>query len=141
MILTRYSTDRELNALNRQVNQLLHEIFPATARLSERYSPAVEISETENSIEVKVELPGIDPNAVDIQVTKDFVSIRGERKRPEGTSASEFRYGEFGRSIVLPVKVQNTAATADYQEGILRLTLPKVEEEKNKVVKVQLTKE
>ncbi|MEG3439871.1 Hsp20/alpha crystallin family protein [Pannus brasiliensis CCIBt3594] len=139
MILTRYSTDRDVQALNRQVDRLLHEILPVPAR--SLYSPTVEVSETENSIEVKVELPGIDVNNVEIQVTKELVSIRGERKRPEGTPVSEFRYGQFGRSIVLPAKVQNTAVTADYRDGILYLTLPKAEEEKNKVVKVQLTKE
>lgn len=139
MILTRYSTDRDFQALNRQVDRLLQEILPVPAR--SLYSPAVEVSETENSIEVKVELPGIEVNDVEIQVTKDLVSIRGERKRSEKTPVSEFRYGRFGRSIVLPAKVQNTAASADYKDGILHLTLPKAEEEKNKVVKVQLTKE
>ncbi len=145
MMLTRYSPDRELNALHRQMNQLLNEIVP-TAGFADRflYSPAVEMSETENAIEIKVELPGIDINDVAVEVTKEMVSIRGERKRAEesaGTRASEFRYGKFGRLLPLPAKVQNTAVTADYKDGILLLTLPKAEEEKNKVVKVNLVKE
>jgi HSP20 family protein len=131
MMLTRYSPDRELIALHRQMNQLLNEV-----RFS--YSPAVEMSETENSIEIKVELPGIDIQNVEVEATKNAVSIRGERKRTDDAKVSEFRYGKFGRLLALPAKVQNTAVTAEYKDGILFLTLPKAEEEKNKVVKVNL---
>ena len=54
---------------------------------------------------------------------------------------SEFRYGKFSRVIPLPVRIQNTNVTAEYKDGILNLTLPKAEEEKNKVVKVNLLDE
>ena len=91
----------------------------------------------------------------------DRVAIAGERKsetkseEDEGASSevssdvyvargkthSEFRYGKFQRVIPLPVRIQNNLVTADYKDGILNLTLPKSEEEKNKVVKVNLLKE
>jgi HSP20 family protein len=141
MILTRYSPDREFNTLHHPLYQLLTEVLPANRS---SYSPAVEVSETENSIEICVELPGIDIKDVEVEVTKNMVSIRGERKRPEenaGTKVSEFRYGKFGRLLPLTARVQNTAVTANYQNGILFLTLPKAEEEKNKVVKVNLVRE
>ncbi|NEO63673.1 MAG: Hsp20/alpha crystallin family protein, partial [Moorea sp. SIO4G2] len=56
----------------------------------------------------------------------------------KGVKRSEFRYGKFQRIIPLPVRVQNTKVEAEYKDGILNLTLPKAEEEKNKVVKVNL---
>ncbi len=82
---------------------------------------------------------------LDIQVTADRVSISGERKEEsksedKGVTRSEFRYGKFQRVIPLPVRIQNTNVTADYKDGILNLTLPKAEEEKNKVVKILLAK-
>ncbi|MEH2065263.1 MAG: Hsp20/alpha crystallin family protein [Nostoc sp.] len=71
------------------------------------------------------------------------VHISGERKSEtktenNGTTKSEFYYGKFQRVIPLPARVQNTNVTADYKDGILNLTLPKSEQEKNKVVKVNL---
>ena len=78
------------------------------------------------------------PNC-DIQVMADRVAIAGERKSEiNEKTRSEFRYGKFQRVIPLPVRIQNTNVTADYKDGILNLTLPKSEEEKNKVVKVSL---
>jgi HSP20 family protein len=141
MILTRYSPDREFNTLHHPLYQLLTEVIPVH-RFG--YSPAVEVSETENSLEICVELPGIDIKDVEVEVTKNMVSIRGERKRLEensGSKVSEFRYGKFARLLPLTARIQNTAITANYQNGILFLTLPKAEEEKNKVVKVNLVRE
>jgi HSP20 family protein len=81
---------------------------------------------------------------LDIQVTMDRVAISGERKsetktEEHGVTRSEFHYGKFSRVIPLPARIQNTNVTADYKDGILNLTLPKAEEEKNKVVKIDLS--
>lgn len=94
-------------------------------------------------IHLKLELPGLEAKDLDIQVTQDAVHISGERKSQtktenNGTTRSEFYYGKFQRVIPLSAKVQNTNVTADYKDGILNLTLPKTEQEKNKVVKVNL---
>ena len=80
---------------------------------------------------------------LDIQVTADSVSISGERKEESksedgGVTRSEFRYGKFSRVIPLPVEIQNSKVTAEYKDGILNLTLPKSEEEKTQVVKVNV---
>jgi HSP20 family protein len=79
----------------------------------------------------------------DIQVSRDSISVSGERKEEflseeKGVTRSEFRYGKFQRVIPLPARIQNTKVKAEYQDGILKLTLPKAEAEKNKVVKVNL---
>ena len=78
-----------------------------------------------------------------MQVTEKAVYLSGERKseaksEDKGVIKSEFHYGKFQRVIPLPARIQNTNVTADYKDGILNLTLPKAEEEKNKVVKVNL---
>jgi HSP20 family protein len=80
---------------------------------------------------------------LDVQVTENTVAIRGERKsetksEDKGVTRSEFHYGKFQRIIPLPARVQNTNVKAEYKDGILTLTLPKTEAEKNKVVKVNL---
>ena len=80
---------------------------------------------------------------LDIQVMAERVAISGERKsetksEENGKTRSEFRYGKFQRVIPLPARIQNTNVTAEYKDGILNLTLPKAEDEKNKVVKINL---
>lgn len=148
MALVRYNPWQEINALQRQLNRLFNEELP-TANWGEFGNlakvPAAELIETEEALHLKLEVPGMDASNLDIQITVDHVSISGERKEEtksedEGVTRSEFHYGKFKRVIPLPARIQNTNVTAEYKDGILNLTLPKTEEEKNKVVKVNLEK-
>ncbi|HAG80897.1 MAG TPA: heat-shock protein [Cyanobacteria bacterium UBA12227] len=145
MTLVRWNPWREIDTLQRQMNRLFEQdLVPATGWVKNfPRVPAAELSETEDAIQLKVEIPGIDAKDLDVQVTEDAVSIVGERKQEtkteeNGTTRSEFHYGKFQRVIPLPARIQNTNVTADYKDGILNLTLPKTEAEKNKVVKVNL---
>ena len=135
MAFTVYSTSRKINLLPRQIEQLFQEVLPTTSLVSR---PPVEISVNEDSVELKIELPGMDIKDIDVQVSKQMLSINGQRQRPTEVKDSEFNYGKFSRLIALPVPVQNSQVTANYQDGILYLTLPKASAETNKVVKVNL---
>ncbi|MBD2682488.1 MULTISPECIES: Hsp20/alpha crystallin family protein [Nostoc] len=144
-MLVRYSPWQELNALERHLNGLLGDTKVPSARFEKAFIrvPAVELQETKDAIHLKLELPGISAKDLDVQVTEDAVHISGERKsetktEEKGTTKSEFYYGKFQRVIPLSTRVQNTNVTAEYKDGILNLTLPKTEQEKNKVVKVNL---
>lgn len=146
MALVRYNPWQEMNSLQRQLNRLFDDaLIPANWGDFNNLSkiPAAELTETEDAVHLKLEVPGMEAKDLDIQVMADRVAISGERKseiksEDNGRTRSEFRYGKFSRVIPLPIKIQNTNVTADYKDGILNLTLPKAEEEKNKVVKVNL---
>ncbi|ACK67962.1 heat shock protein Hsp20 [Rippkaea orientalis PCC 8801] len=146
MALIRYTPSRDMETLQRQMNRLFDDIFaPTWDREVKALStvPAAELSETNEAILLKLEVPGMKPEDLDIQVTKEAVYISGERKQEtvsedKGVTRTEFRYGKFERAIALPALVNNTNVSAEYKDGILHLTLPKAEEEKNKVVKVSL---
>jgi HSP20 family protein len=146
MALVRYNPWHEMNSLQRQLNHLFDDAltndnwgdFGNLAKV-----PAAELTETDDAVHLKLEVPGMEAKDLDVQVMVDRVAIAGERKSEtksieDGRTRSEFRYGKFSRVIPLPVRIQNTNVTADYKDGILNLTLPKSEEEKNKVVKVNL---
>jgi HSP20 family protein len=112
-------------------------------RLGWNFTPSAEIEETKDAVQLKLEVPGMEAKDLDIQVSEDSVSISGERRsetktEDKGIVRSEFRYGQFQRVIPLPVRVKHDQVQAEYKDGILRLTLPKAEEEKQKVVKVNL---
>ncbi|SRR5579883_455138 len=145
MALIRWEPFREFETLQRQMNRLFDEIRP-TSRQSEAaiaFIPPAEMEENPDSIQLRMELPGINPEDLNVQVSPDAVSISGERRtevkaEDRGVIRTEFSYGRFQRLIPLPTRVDIDKVQAEYKNGILRLTLPKAEEEKNKVVKVNV---
>jgi HSP20 family protein len=145
MAIIRFQPFQEIDALQREMNRLF-ENFTDLDRFEghPHVHPAVELHETETAIELKLEVPGMKREDLDIQATAEAVIISGERKaetktEEKGAIKSEFRYGRFRRVIPLPARIQNTEIRADYIDGVLHLTLPKAEEERNKVVKVNLS--
>lgn len=92
---------------------------------------AVDVLENTNDIIIRAVIAGVNPSDIDIHVTPDLVTIRGERKahaQVSGTIAhyEEVFWGSFSRSIILPVHVQPTDANASFSHGVLTLTIPKV---------------
>lgn len=142
MTLVRLHPWGAIDTFDRQLNRLFNEVLSPESwnELTDiSHVPAAEISEQEEAVFLKVEIPGIEAQDLDIQVTEKTVAVSGERKSTEqGHNRSEFHYGKFRRVIPLPVRVDNTQVTANAENGILTLTLPKAEAEKNKVVKVSL---
>jgi HSP20 family protein len=146
MALIRWQPYREINTVRNQLDRLFDDVFtPISVAQQDWFTsiPAAEISESEDAVLLKLELPGMNPKDLDVEVMEQSVSISGERKSEtttddDGVTRSEFRYGKFQRVIPLPTRVQNTKVTAEYKDGILHLNLPKSEEVKNKVFKVNL---
>ena len=146
MALVRYNPWQEMNSLQRQLNRLFDDAINSEGMDSFgnlANFPAAEITEQDNAFYLKLEVPGMEAKDLDVQVMADRVAISGERKsetksEENNTTRSEFRYGKFQRLIPLPARIQNTNVTAEYKDGILNLTLPKSEEERNKVVKVNI---
>ena len=145
MTLVRWNNWQQMNSLHRQMNRLFDDMLVPSTLIERNLPrvPAAELQETEDAIHLKLELPGIEAKDLDVQVTQNAVSIKGERKsetktEENGRTVTEFHYGKFQRVIPLPAHIQNTNVTAEYKDGILNLTLPKSEQEKNKVVKVNL---
>lgn len=143
MIVRYWHPLREAETLRRQFDQLIDEFAQATDLVQTTWTPAIAIANHEHAFVLKVQLPGVAHEDIDIQVTRDTVAISGERQAPDEKEAgsilrSEFRYGTFRRVVNLPEAVKNTEAQAQFEHGILTLTLPKVDDAKTKVVKVTL---
>ena len=146
MAIMRWEPFREINTLQREMNRLFDDLVTPAPRSGNggfNFVPAAEMEETPEAIQLKLEVPGMEAKDLDVQVSAESVTISGERKsetrtEEKGMTRSEFRYGQFQRVIPLPTRINNQNVQAEYKDGVLRLTLPKVEEEKNKVVKVNL---
>ncbi|MDX2213571.1 MAG: Hsp20/alpha crystallin family protein [Oculatellaceae cyanobacterium bins.114] len=143
MLVRYWQPFREIEMMRRQFDSLFNELTPATkGQLT--LTPAIELKDAGDAVTLRAQLPGIDAKDLDIQVSKKAISISGEQRQESKTDEngmihSEFRYGKFQRVIPLPVAVQNDQVQAEYKDGILSLTLPKVTEARNSVVKVNLT--
>lgn len=142
LVTLRHKMDRLFDDL-RQRDRLI-ALLPD--RDGATWAPAVELKEMDADIVLKVQVPGIDAKDLDVQVAQDSVSIAGEY-REEATAEvkdvfrSEFRYGQFHRIVPLPVTILHDRVTAEYKDGVLILTMPKSEEDKRKVVKVNIQQE
>lgn len=143
MTLVRFNPLYEINSLQRQMSRLLEDIATWESGEESIFKPAVELKDNDDSLTLRVSIPGMDKDNVDVSVTRDKVKISGkfEHKKEDKTNGyyiSEFNYKEFSRTINLPVPIKNDAVIADYTDGVLVLELPKLEEVKNKVFKVKL---
>ncbi len=141
MMIRYWNPIEEADAFRHQLDRLFEGIVDADTAVN--WSPAIEIWDKGNALVLKAFLPGVKADDLDIQVTRKSISLSGQRhaeELPEGTQHlySDIRYGQFHRATKLPVEVQNTKVEASFEQGILILTLPKVEVEQNKVVKVNL---
>lgn len=104
--------------------------------------PHVDIIDRDNELVVKAELPGVDKKDLDISVTKNTVTIQGstrhEEKKEKGDYyRCEISRGSYSRTLTLPAEVNEDKAKADFKDGVLELTLPKIEEAKRRTIKIE----
>ena len=111
---------------------------------SGKWSPAVDVSETDKEVTIRAELPGIDPKDLDISVAGNQLVLRGEKKETTETDEKGFhqcetRYGSFHRSIPLPDGVDTENVDAQYTNGVLTLRMPKTPLAATKRIEVKVT--
>lgn len=132
-----------MESLRRQLDQIFDEVTGTSTEREVSWYPAIELMDTSDNLVLRVQLPGIDRNHLNIQATRDAVLIEGEHPYPQQSEdsqwlRSEFAYGKFRRLIALPVAIEPDRVRAEYHDGILTLTLLKTEQERRRVVKVNL---
>jgi HSP20 family protein len=144
MALIRWQPFQEMETLRHQMDQMFDELagISRESRTPMRV-PAIELKEENDHLVLRAEIPGVEGKDLDIQVTREAVLIAGENRyenktEDRGFYRSEFRYGKFQRAIPLPVPVENNKVEAEFKNGILTLTLPKAEDVRRKVFKVNL---
>lgn len=133
---------KELTNLQDRLNKVFEGALPATAQKDMGdWVPAVDVYETENSVEIEMEAPGIDEKDLNVKLEDSTLTISGERnfeKKEEKHNyyRMERSYGSFKRSFLLPDNVDKDAIKAKYENGILKLSLPKKTESKPKEIAI-----
>ncbi|MEN6464861.1 MAG: Hsp20/alpha crystallin family protein [Syntrophaceae bacterium] len=133
-------------ALQREVNRLFEDFFAMTPQEREDWMmeyPQVDVRETDKDLKVSAELPGLTDKDIEVLISGDSLTIKGEKKeekedRKENYHRMERRYGSFRRVVQLPGEVKADIAQAVFKNGVLEITIPKTEEAKKEKKKVEI---
>jgi HSP20 family protein len=143
-----YSVQDRVNRLNRALRQSYspNPEVPEEALTTASFAPLVDIYEDEHNIALKVEVPGIDENDIDVRIENNILTVHGERKIEKEEKEENFRrverqYGSFSRSFTLPSSVDPAQVSAHYDKGMLRINLAKKAEAKPKQIKINVESE
>jgi HSP20 family protein len=144
--IVRWDPIRDMVSLREAMDRLFEESFVRprgwTGTSEGAGTLALDVFEDENEVTVKASIPGIKPEDIDISVTGDVLTIKGETKEEKEEKQGNYhlrerRYGAFQRSITLPTQINADKANADFKNGVLTLALPKVEEVKPKSIQIK----
>jgi HSP20 family protein len=146
-VLTRFEPFREISTLQDRMNRLFRDTYSGEGRdeslTTSSFAPAVDVYEDEHKVTLKIEVPGIDEKDIDVRVENDTLTVHGERKiekeeKEENYRRVERQYGSFTRTFTLPQTVDTENVSANYDKGVLKISLPKKAEAKPKQIKVNV---
>lgn len=152
-----YNPAREVNHLQRRINDIFDEFFSSSAlsrwaqpsmnlaELEQEFSPPCDIQETDREYLVSFDLPGVNKDEVKIEVQGNQLTVSGERKKEQkveskGHLNTESFYGSFFRSFSLPNEVEADYAEANFENGVLKISLPKAEKSSSKQIPINQVK-
>ena len=144
MTMLTFEPFRGLDTVTRRMFDTMSVMNRNVKQQVEQFSPRVDIAETEKAISLHVEIPGVQKDDVKISINEDrILSIRGEKRQSETIEGQQFvrmesHFGTFARSFTLSDSIDINAIQAEFNNGILQITLPKVEPEKPKSIEVPI---
>ena len=132
-----------LFSLHNEMGKIFGDLFASQESETTSWMPTVDISETENGYEIHTELPGVVESDVNVSVTDNLLTIKGEKQQEEKTEDKNYhrverRYGSFQRSFTLPRNVETTDIKAEFKDGVLTLNIPKTEAAKPKEIPISV---
>jgi len=146
MSIIRYDPFRELRSLNEEMNRLFSLSIPRSFEdegfARGAWNPSVDIYENKDQIVLEAELPGMKREDFDLTVENSVITLRGERKFEKKEENDNYHrveraYGSFARSFILPQTVSGENASAEFKNGVLRVTIPKREEVKARRIEIK----
>jgi HSP20 family protein len=141
--LIRWEPAREMMTLREAMDRLFDDAFTRPLSLNGAWSaPAIDMYQTGDDVVVKAALPGLKADDVQITITRDMLTLKGEFKTEDESKEKawhirEQRWGAFERSLALPTEVKADKARAEFENGVLVITLPKADEVKPKTVTIK----
>jgi HSP20 family protein len=149
MYLSTLKPYRSAGSIRNEIDNLLHEFFGGpihTGPLAEEWLPPADISETEDRVLIKAELPGIEEKDIELTLLGNMLTIRGEKKhekeekdeKDENHYLGDRYYGSFRRTFQLPADIDSEKAEAIFEKGVLKISVPKLEESRTKKIAINV---
>lgn len=148
MPLVKWSPLKELEEMRRDMDRLFDEFFAGRLpRWNKQEAgvviPGVELFDQQNELVLRAELPGVVKEDIDLTITKDAITLKGELKRDEAVKAEDYYiaerlYGTFSRTVQLPFEIEEDKVEATFKKGILEVVMPKKEDAKAKEVRIEV---
>ena len=128
--LVRWEPARELATLQAEMSRLMNGIFDSNGRAAQDWVPAADVWETEQELVYALDLPGVEGDAIAIELHDDTLTVSAQRERARDSSEQGFvrferRFGSFSRSLAVPAGVTEDAVQADYRDGVLEVRVAK----------------
>jgi len=148
MAIIRWTPFRNVMAFRDEMDRLIDDFYgkqtPAGDVYDGDWCPTMDLKETDSEIRASIELPGLDKDDIKVSVKGDLLMVSGEKKNEvtdtkESYHRIERSYGFFKRVVTLPTEVEPNKVKADYKDGVLNITMPKVETKKTKEIPVQVS--
>ena len=145
-VITRWEPFREFSTLQDRLNRLFQQSVSEGREESlttSSFAPAVDVYEDDHLVTLKIEVPGIDEKDIDVRLENNTLTVTGERRlekeeKEENYRRVERQYGSFTRSFTLPQTVDAEKVSAQYDKGVLKITLAKKAEAKPKQIKISV---
>jgi HSP20 family protein len=139
--LVRWDPFREVAALHNDLSRMLSNVLEGDGRSGQSWVPSLDAWETEKELVYAFDLPGVDPDKIDVELENDTLTVKAERERTHEVKEERFyrferRFGTFSRSIGLPQGVAEGDVKADYRDGVLEIRVPKPEETKPRRIQI-----
>jgi HSP20 family protein len=148
MALIRWTPFRSVLTMRDEMDRILDDFYGRMAPMGEGFEgdwcPSMDVAEADGKIVATVELPGLDKDDIKLSVHDDVLTVTGEKKQEKKETEHnvhriERKYGYFKRSIALPSGVDSENVKATFKDGVLEVTLPKLESKKAKEIPIQVT--
>jgi HSP20 family protein len=143
MEMGKFEPTRAFKGLRNEIDTLFDRFVERPlSTLTGQLVPPIDISETDTEIIVKMEVPGMEEEDLDVSITNDILTVRGEKKKEREESGKTYHivertFGTFTRSVTLPVAVRVEMIRASYKKGVLEINLPKKELSQAKKIEIK----
>lgn len=144
-----WDTFRDLVTLQEKMNRLFEQTLsrtrtPAEVASSGTWSPAIDLYETPNELVLKAELPEVEQQEIELRITNNRVTLKGERRMREQVRQDHFHrmeraFGPFSRTFTLPGSIDPERVKAELKDGILKVTMPKTADGRSKPIRINTT--
>lgn len=140
--LIRWEPMREMMTLREAMDRLFDDAFTQPISLHNGHAPAIDLYQTAESVVVRAALPGLKADDVQLSLQGDILTLRGEFHQDTEVKEATYhlkeqQHGSFERSVLLPTPVQTEKARAEFENGVLTVTIPKAEEARPKTITIK----